>query len=293
MKRLTVLAAATAMAITAVPAAAQNESNAAERIASIFGALFGDRAGVTTTIESEWAAGRTPLLNQRAQFDSRVDSEVYNGTLTRTTGARLKTDYAALVELETRYGADRRFSSTERNDLANRYGTLTQVFANRGYGDGATATAEIADGRAAFDARVNAAVAARRLTRAQGTRLKNDYGAAVRVEEGYLADGVISQAERADLDVRLDGLDARVGDVAYAAAPLTPRDRLNAIGQALPAVRLTRAQRAQLQVEYEDISRLEAAYARLSASPDDRAYLERRLSELETRAGVRAAASGF
>jgi hypothetical protein len=292
MRKFIALATATALAATAVPAAAQSDSsNAAERIASIFGALFGDRTGVTTTIEGEWAAGRTPLLNQRAQFDSRVDTEVYNGTLTRTTGARLKSDYAALVDLETRYGADRRFTSTERNDLANRYGTLTQVFANRGYADGATATAEIAEGRTEFDARVNAALAARRLTRAQATRLKNDYGAAVRVEESYLADGVISAAERADLDVRLDALDARVGDTVYAA--LTPRARLDAIGQALPTVRLTRAQRAQLQVEYEDISRLESAYARLSASADDRAYLERRLAELEARTGVRVGASGY
>ena len=58
-------------------------------------------------------------------------------------------------------------------------------------------------------------------------------------------------------------------------------------------MRLTRAQRAQLQVEYEDISRLESAYARLSASADDRAYLERRLAELEARTGVRVGASGY
>jgi ketosteroid isomerase-like protein len=292
MKKIVALATATALAVTAGQASAQSSQRTPQDIfGSIFGALFGDRAGVTTSIEAEWAAGRTPLANQRAQFESRVDAEVNTGSLTWTTGNRLKSDYAALVELETRYGADRRFTSAERSTLASRYGTLTQVLADRGYSDGATATAEIAANRAEFDARVNAAVAARRLTRTQGTRLKNDYNAVIRVEEGYLADGLISAAERADLDVRLDALDTRVGDTVFAA--LTPRDRLNAIGQALPTVRLNRAQRAQLQVEYEDISRLEAAYARLSASADERAYLERRLAELETRAGVRAAASGF
>ena len=293
MKKHLTIAAAAALTLTAAPAFAQASSQRTPQdiFGSIFGTLFGDRAGVTTSIEAEWAAGRTPLANQRAQFESRVDAEVNAGTLTRTTGNRLKFDYAALVELETRYGADRRFTSAERNTLADRYGRLTQVLADRAYADGATATPEIAEARAAFDARVNAAVSARRLTRTQGTRLKNDYKAVVAVEEGYLADGVISQAERADLDVRLDALDARVGDTVYAA--VTPRARLDALARILSTSNLPRNTRAQLQVEYEDISRLEAAYARLSASAEERAYVERRLAELETRAGVRSAASGF
>jgi hypothetical protein len=42
-----------------------------------------------------------------------------------------------------------------------------------------------------------------------------------------------------------------------------------------------------LRVEQEDLSRLAAAYERLTPSADERAYLERRVSELETRAKVR------
>ena len=151
----------------------------------------------------------------------------------------------------------------------------------------------MANGRAEFETRVNTAVAQRRISRTQGTRLKSDYGAVVRVESGYLRDGTISVAERADLDARLDALDVRLGDTGYAAAPLTPRTRLDAIGRAIPSSGLSSAARAQLQVEYEDLARLESAYARLNPTSDEQAYLDRRLGELETRARVRLGANAY
>jgi hypothetical protein len=48
-----------------------------------------------------------------------------------------------------------------------------------------------------------------------------------------------------------------------------------------------------LQVEYEDLARLESAYSRLSAPRDEQAYLDRRLSELETRARVRLGSNAY
>ncbi|HYD23258.1 MAG TPA: hypothetical protein VEB68_00560 [Croceibacterium sp.] len=293
MKKYFALAAATTMALAAGQASAQATSNSpSEAIGAIFGALFGDRAGVTTSIETQWAAGQTPLANQRAQFESRVDSEISTGAVSQATGARLKSDYYELVQLEARYAADRRFTSRERTELADRYGALTQVLAERGYADNATsATAQVADGRVEFDSRVDAAVSARRITRAEGRRLKRDYSNLAGLEAGYLGDGALSSNERADLDARLAAIDARVGDATFAA--LTPRARLDAIGRALASTGLSRAARAQLQVEYDDLTRLESAYARLSVSADERAYLDRRLAELEARAGVRQAASGF
>jgi len=294
MKKYLALTAAAGMALAAGPALAQASTTTNDPIAAILGAVFGDRAGATTSIESQWAAGQTPLANQRAQFESRVDTEVRTGTLSQATGARVKADYYELVQLEARYGADRRFTTAERTELADRYGDLTQVLADRAYADNATAaTAEVADGRAAFESRVNAAVSARRISRTQGTRLKSDYAALVQVEAGYLRDGVITVAERDDLDARLDGLDVRLGDTTYAAAQLTPRARLDAINRALPSSGLSSTARAQLQIEYEDISRLESAYARLNTSADDRAYLERRLADLEARARVRLGANSF
>ena len=289
MKKSLILTAAAAMALTATPALAQ--SNNDNPFASIFGALFGDRLGVTTSIESQWAAGQTPLANQRAAFEAKVDTEVRNGSINQATAMRLKADYYNLVQLEDRYGADRRFTTAERTELADRYGQLTQVLAEGSYGDNATTLASIADDQAEFYARVDSAVAARRITRAAGTRIKSDYAALARLEQSYLRDGTITLAERNDLDARLDVLDARVGDVAYAA--LTPRQRLERIANALPTVRLGRPAAAQLRTEYEDLSRLALAYERLSVTTDDRVYLESRLANLETRAGLAVANSTY
>ena len=291
MKKSLVLAAA-AITLTAGPAYAQASTTQRNPIADIFGALFGDRAGVTTSIESQWAAGQTPLANQRAQFESRVDSEIRTGALSQVTGARLKADYYELVQLEARYGADRRFTTAERTTLADRYGTLTQVLADRAYADaGTVTTAQVAEGRAEFDARVDAALAARQITRAQARRLKTDYATLAGIETGYMRDGSLSNAELADLDARLDALDARLPGTAY--ATLTPRQRLDAINRALASNRLSTNVRAQLQVEYQDLLRLEAAYARLNETAEEQAYLERRLAELETRARVGLGASSY
>jgi hypothetical protein len=286
MKKYTVLAAVAAMSLT-TGVFAQTSTQQQNPLEGILGALFGDRTGATTSIEAQWAAGRTPLATQRAQFESRVDTEVRLGTLSQATGARLKSDYAALVQLETRYGADRRFTTQERTELADRYGELTQVLAAGDASVRTAPTAVVADGRADFESRVNAAVAARRIGRVQGARLKADYSALVQVEADYLRDGVISDREQDDLDSRLDALDVRLGDSAAGAAALTPRLRLDAIARALPSSGLSTAAQAQLRVEHGDLSRLEAAYSRLTVSADDQAYLERRLTDLETRARVR------
>jgi len=287
MKKNLAFAAAVAVTLSATPALAQQTQQQQNPIGAILGALLGERLGGTSSLDAQWAAGQTPLTNQRFQFDSRIDTEVRGGTINQATGARLKADYAALVDLETRYGSDGRFTTAERSDLSARYTQLTQVLSSGGYADGGTATTEVADGRADFDARVNAAVTARRISRTQGTRLKSDYAVVVDVEAGYLRDGTISASERADLDARLDALDVRLGDVAFAQPTLTSRQRLDAVLTALPSSGLSNAQQAQVRVEQEDLLRLEAAYARLTTTADERAYLERRLVDLETRARIR------
>ena len=90
MNKYALLAAAAAIAATAPPALAQSTTgqSQADRIGSIFGALFGDRLGTTTSLEAQWAAGRTPLAAQRNQFDTRVDAEIRAGNLTQAVGAR-------------------------------------------------------------------------------------------------------------------------------------------------------------------------------------------------------------
>jgi hypothetical protein len=291
MKKYAVLTALAAMSFVSSPASAQastsQQSSQRNPLEAILGAIFGDRQGGTASLEAQWSAGRTPLTNQRSQFESRVDAEVRSGSLAQATGAQLKSDYLALVQLEARYGADRRYTAQEQADLAARYGDLTNVLAVGGYADGnVSAIAVVADGRTEFNRRVDAAVSARRLSRTQGTRLKSDYSAVIQLEAGYLRDGVFSVAEQSDLDARLDALDVQVGDTSFA-APITPRSRLDAIARALPSSGLASAALNQLRVEHEDLSRLEAAYARINVSAEERAYLDRRLADLESRARVR------
>lgn len=310
--KFTSLTAAAAIALAATGAHAQTSttggttsgttqqrSSTQDRIGEIFGALFGNRGGTTTAIEAEWAAGRTPLFTQRAQFEARVDADIRSRVIDRSTGDRLKYDYYQLVQLESRYGADGRFTTQERRDLADRYNVLTQALTNGNYGDGnnddgygydddVSGSVGVADGQAEFLTRVNGAVSARRITRTEATRLRTDYAALVRAETLYMRDGRLTAAEREELESGLDALDARLGDgVSSGGTVLNPRARLDAIARALPVSGLSANARSQILVEHGDLVRLEAAYARLSVTSDDRAYLDRRLTDLETRARVR------
>lgn len=291
------VAAVTASAAQAQPASAQitstpSQNSRQERVDAVLGALFGDRTGTGGSLETQWALGRFPLSQQRAQFETRIDGEARSGALSRAAAERAKADYGALVELEARYGADRRFTVQERTELNARYEDLTRQVSEGGVAGGVSGGTSVADGQRDFEARVDEGVRLRRLTRVQGTQLKADYAAVVRLESDYMRDRVLSARERDDLETRLDALDARVGDVntgpgAGPVRPVEPTARLAAIARALPSSGLSAQAQAQLRVEHEDLNRLAAAYDRINPSQDDRAYLERRLGDLETRVNPR------
>lgn len=294
-KTFTALAAgalilAPGIAIAQTSSGEQSTGKQEDRVGAILGTLFGDRLGVSTSVESQWAAGRKPLATQRTQFNARIDADVRSGALTAANGARVKAEYDQIVALEARYGADNRFTTQERTELSDRYGALTQALTDGGFADDddGSDTLSVADGRAEFNSRVDARVTARRLSRTEATRLKSDYAALIQTEASYARDG-ISDRERDDLDARLDALDARVGDTAYGggAAVLDNRTRLSNVDRALTASGLSAAVQAQLRVELGDLTRLDAAYARATPTNDDRAYLERRIVDLETRVRIR------
>lgn len=286
--RNVLLAAAASVALTAVPVAAQTTTTPTtrDRIGQILGNLLGIGNSADASLDGQWRANRRPLGNQRIEFDTRVDADVRSGRMTSATGTRLKADYAALVDMEARYGSDRTYTTAEKNELTARYNELIQVLTDGRYADTIGSTRpEVSEGRAAFVARVDAQLAARKITRTAATRLKTDYDALIRTETSYLADGFLSETERDDLDARLDALDLRVGDVAYS-TPITFESRLDAIARALPTSGLTAAARTQLLVEHGDLVRLAAAYQRTAPTAAERTYLETRLANLETRARV-------
>lgn len=255
--------------------------------------LFGGQT--TGTLDAEWSRGRRALAGQQTAFNNRLDAEVRSGALQSWSADRIRTDYDALVRLEADYGRDGRFTTQERQDLTSRYDALTRAAQDGGYGDDVGGYSSVADGRAEFERRVAAAVSARRLSRTDATRLRADYAALIRMETEYQRDGLTTR-ERRDIETRLDALDARIGDVGYGGGnwngnwdgnwQQTPRERLTALERALAS--LNRGEAAdRLRIQLEDLTRLDAAYTRLTPSSDDRAYLDRRIGELEVQARIR------
>jgi hypothetical protein len=262
----------------------QQQPSGQEVFGQILQSLFGGQS--TGSLDSEWSRGRRALNTQQSAFNTRLDAQVRSGALSSWSADRIRTDYDALVQLETRYAQDGRFTTQERQDLTTRYDALTRALEDGGYGDvGGYQSA--ADGRADFDARVDAAVRARSLTRTEATRLRSDYAAIVSTEAGYLRQGNLTSRQRQDIEARLDAIDARLpgGSNSGGGWQQSPRDRLTAIERAVTS--LSRTEQDRLRPQVEDLARLEAAYSRTRPAADDAAYLERRLGELETQARVR------
>ena len=186
----------------------------------VFGALLGALFGVQTAdqdqaLDDDWSRGRRPLYQRRADLDARIDAGIRDGSISRYEADRLRADYDALVQLETRYAADGRMTTTERRDLRDRYRALSQrVGDERRDDDTGYGWRPLDDQRAAFFARVDVAVRNRDLTRTEGNRLRADFDALVRLESDYGRDG-LSAREQQDLTARLADLDRRVGDLAY------------------------------------------------------------------------------
>ena len=187
----------------------------------VFGALLGALFGVQTAdqgdqvLDEDWSRGRRPLYQRRADLDARINAGVRDGSISRYEADRLRADYDALVQLETRYAADGRMTTTERRDLRDRYRALSQrVGDERQDADAGYGWQPLADQRAAFGARIDAAVRNRDLTRSEGSRLRADFDALVRLEADYRRDG-LSSREQQDLATRLADLDRRVGDTGY------------------------------------------------------------------------------
>lgn len=184
-------------------------------IGALFGAVFGNAFGNDQQIENDYSQGRRPLAERRVALEARIDAGIRDGSISRTEANRLRGEYNALVQLETRYAADGRITADERNDLRTRYNALSQRVGDARdggeYGDGYDDWRPLADSRATFNQRLDAGVRNRTLTRAQATRLMGDFNALVQLETGYARNGIDAR-ERRDLEARWADLNRRVGD---------------------------------------------------------------------------------
>lgn len=183
-------------------------------IGALFGAVFGDAFGNDQQIEDDYSNGRRPLGERRVALEARIDAGVRDGSISRTEAARLRSEYDGLVRLETRYAADGRLTTEERRDLRDRYRALSQRVGDArddgGYGDD-YGWRSLSDQRVAFNARIDAALRDRRISRTESTRLRSDFDALIRLETSYERNGIDAR-ERQDLTTRLADLDRRIGD---------------------------------------------------------------------------------
>ena len=123
---------------------------------------------------------RTPPAQQRPRpFEAGMDAGVrYGGHLRLEPPAPDAPNTTNLVQLEARYAADGRITTTERSDLATRYRALSQRLAvpaakDDDYGQGDWRP--LSEMRASFEDRLNAQVRNRNLTRTQASRLSHRF----------------------------------------------------------------------------------------------------------------------
>lgn len=178
MKTLTILAAASVLALSAGAASAQG-----------------------------WMS-----INQRqANLDARIDAGVRSGDLTRQEAVKLRGDFRAVSNLEATYRRNG-LSNWERADLDRRFDALSNRVRFERHdrddrrGDG---WMNINQRQANLDRRIDQGIRTGKITRAEAYRLRADFQTLARLENRYRANG-LSNWERADLDRRFDTLSARI-----------------------------------------------------------------------------------
>lgn len=247
-------------------------------LGAIVGALFGDVFGNEQDIDRDYDQGRRPLGERRVQIEARIDAGVRDGSISRTEAMRLRADYDALVQLETRYAADGRITTQERSDLRTRYRALAQRVGDARDGDGYGGDYDdgygwrpLSEQRVEFMARVDRALRSRAISTLEASRLRADFDGLARLEADWRRDG-LSDRERQDLMVRLADLDRRIGDGGgYGDGGYGNDGRAVAL-----EARITAAERNG------SISRTEAARLR-----EELRDLTRRWADLEARVSVR------
>lgn len=178
MKTLTILAAASVLALSAGAASAQG-----------------------------WMS-----INQRqANLDARIDAGVRSGDLTRREAVKLRGDFRAVSNLEATYRRNG-LSNWERADLDRRFDALSSRIRFERHdrddrrGDG---WMNINQRQANLDRRIDQGIRTGKITRAEAYRLRANFQTIARLENRYRANG-LSNWERADLDRRFDTLSARI-----------------------------------------------------------------------------------
>ena len=166
-----------------------------------------------------------PINQRQANLDARIDAGVRDGSLTRPEAARLRGALNDLSRLETSYrysgGA---LSLSERADLDRRFNGLSSQIRDQrnddqyrgdrrgddGYGRSPNRDWQPINARQReLNFRVDQGMRNGSLSRVEATRLRMEFNNIARLEASYRRGG-LNGYERADLERRMDRLNARI-----------------------------------------------------------------------------------
>jgi hypothetical protein len=158
-------------------------------------------------------------INQRqANLDERIDAGVRDGSLTRVEAMRLRGEFNDLSRLEASYRySGGGLSLSERMDLDRRFNALSsQIRYQRsddqhrgGYGRGDNGWQPINARQRELDLRIDQGLRNGSLSRVEAARLRMQFDTIARLEASYRRGG-LNNYERADLERRMDRLNARI-----------------------------------------------------------------------------------
>jgi hypothetical protein len=282
------LAASTAALLLSVAANAQTQqAQQNDILQQMLGAMFGTTPQATDqTLESDWNQGRRPFGQRREQLDTRIDTAVRDGSISRSEAEQIRAEYDDIVRLEERYSADGNVSPQQRADLRTRYRELTQRVGGQGYAQTADNARwqPLSTRSSAFEQQINAGLRNRTLSQTEANRLRNDWRALAQVEANYQRGGLDSR-EQADLWARYNAIDDRmagsIGGFGNDRNPVRWSQMETRLATAERNGRISRNDAVQLRAQLGDLARLDAAYANGGYSSDQRAYLTRRYADLD------------
>lgn len=153
-------------------------------------------------------------INQRqANLDARIDGGVRDGSLTRAEAMRLRGQFQQLSRLEASYRySGGGLSLSERADLDRRFNALSSQIRYQRHDDqmrGNNRWQPINARQRELDFRIDQGLRNGSLSRAEAARLRMEFSNIARLEVSYRRGG-LNNYERADLDRRMDRLNARI-----------------------------------------------------------------------------------
>lgn len=249
---------------------------------------YGDPTSGPSYGTPDWGYGDNgrwvPIASRQTWLETRLDAGQRDRRLSNQEAARLRSEFQAIARLEAQYRRGG-LTSSEQADLDRRFNALSARLPSEGQ-EGSYGWGGVSGRQAEIEAQIDRALRARTLPPRGAASLRGEFQQIVRLESQYRANG-ISRAEQADLDRRLETLQARIPGPTdqYGWRGMSQRQaEVDArIDTALRERALTVRDAAQLRAEFQEIVRLEAQYRQGGLSAAEQNELDRRFAVLSAR----------